>query len=60
MGKKKQSKRLTNQHKDAQGVVGIFGDGAKLHDTVVGEISQIVLNRLTVEYPQFFFDIDQA
>lgn len=38
MAKKNQSKRLTNQHKKSQGVVGIFGNEAKLHDLTVGEI----------------------
>lgn len=32
MAKKNQSERLTNQHKESQGVVGIFGDEAKLQD----------------------------
>jgi len=30
MAKKNQSERLTNQHKESQGVVGIFGAEAKL------------------------------
>jgi|TARA_Y100000310_G_C20613924_1_gene779551 type II restriction enzyme len=34
MAKKNQSKRLTTQHKKSQGVVGIFGDGARSHDTI--------------------------
>jgi len=55
MAKKKQSKRLTNQHKKAQGVVGIFGGEAKSHDTAVGEISQLVIKHLAEEYPQLFF-----
>lgn len=55
MAKKDQSKRLTNQHKKAQGVVGIFGDEVKLHDTTVGEISQFVIVHLTDEYPQLSF-----
>lgn len=38
MAKKNQSTRLTDQHKDSQGVVGIFGDDAKSHDIAVGEI----------------------
>ena len=29
MAKKNQSKRLTSQHKESQGVVGIFGENAK-------------------------------
>ncbi|MFV0346065.1 MAG: hypothetical protein ACK5IQ_07445 [Bacteroidales bacterium] len=32
MSKKNQSNRLTSQHKESQGVVGIFGDEAKNKD----------------------------
>ena len=55
MSKKNQSKRLTNQHKKSQGVVGIFGDEAKLHDITVGKISQLVIKQLEKEYPQLSF-----
>lgn len=55
MAKKNQSKRLTNQHKKAKGVVGIFGNEAKSHDTTVGEISQLVIKHLTHEYPKLSF-----
>ena len=55
MSKKNQSKRLTNQHKKSQGVVGIFGDEAKLHDITVGKISQFVIKQLEKEYPQLSF-----
>lgn len=55
MAKKNQSKRLTNQHKESQGVVGIFGDKAKLHDITVGKISNLVIEQLTKEYPQLSF-----
>ena len=55
MAKKNQSKRLTNQHKKSQGVVGIFGDEAKLHDITVGEISNLVIEQLEKEYPQLSF-----
>lgn len=55
MAKKNQSKRLTNQHKKSQGVVGIFGDEAKLHDLNVGKISKLVIEQLEKEYPQLFF-----
>lgn len=55
MAKKNQSKRLTNQHKKAQGVAGIFGDEAKSHDTTVGKISQLVIKHLADEYPQLSF-----
>ena len=55
MAKKNQSERLTNQHKLSQGVVGIFGEEAKLHDTTVGKISLLVIKQLEVEYPQLSF-----
>lgn len=42
MTKKNQSRRLTDQHKESKGVVGIFGEEAKLHDITVGEISHFV------------------
>lgn len=55
MAKKNQSKRLTNQHKESQGVVGIFGNTAKLHDLTVGSISRLVIEQLETEYPQLSF-----
>ncbi len=55
MAKKNQSKRLTNQHKESKGVVGIFGDEAKLHDITVGEISHFVIKQLEKEFPQLSF-----
>ncbi len=55
MSKKNQSKRLTNQHKNSQGVVGIFGEKAKSHDITVAEISNIVTQHLKIEYPQLSF-----
>ncbi len=55
MSKKNQSNRLTSQHKQSQGVVGIFGDDAKSHDLTVGKISKIVMEQLKSEYPQLSF-----
>ena len=55
MSKKNQSNRLTSQHKQSQGVVGIFGDDAKSHDLTVGKISKIVMKRLESEYPKLSF-----
>ena len=55
MAKKNQSKRLTNQHKKSQGVVGIFGDEAKYHDMTVGKISHLVINQLKKEFPKLSF-----
>lgn len=55
MAKKNQSKRLTTQHKKSKGVVGIFGEIAKLHDLNVGKISKLVIEQLEKEYPQLSF-----
>lgn len=55
MAKKNQSKRLTNQHKESKGVVGIFGDEAKLHDITVGEISHFIIKQLEKEFPKLSF-----
>jgi len=55
MSKKNQSKRLTRQHKKSQGVVGIFGDEAKLHDMTVGKISHLVIEQLEKDFPQLSF-----
>ena len=52
---KNQSKRLTGQHKSSQGVLGIFGDEAKLHDMAVSELSQYVVKRLEEKYPKLLF-----
>lgn len=55
MAKKNQSSRLTNQHKESHGVVGIFGDEARSHDTTVGVISQLAIKYLQNKYPQLTF-----
>ena len=55
MSKKNQSNRLTTQQKESKGVVGIFGEEAKLHDLTVGEISHRVVKELQKEYPQLEF-----
>jgi len=55
MTKKNQSNRLTSQHKDSQGVIGIFGLNAKSHDVTVGRISHSVIEQLEIEYPQLSF-----
>ena len=55
MSKKNQSNRLTNQQKESKGVVGIFGEEAKLHDMTVGKISHLVIKQLKEEYPQLYF-----
>ncbi len=55
MAKKNQSKRLTEQHKESKGVVGIFGEEAKLHDMTVGKISHFVIKQLEKDFPQLSF-----
>ncbi len=55
MSTKNQSKRLTNQHKESQGVVGIFGDEAKSHDVSVGNISHSIIEQLKKEFPKLTF-----
>lgn len=55
MAKKNQSGRLTNQHKESQGVVGIFGEEAKLHDTAVWKVALLVMGILRKKYTQLEF-----
>lgn len=55
MSKKNQSTRLTVQHKQSQGVVGIFGEEAKQHDMEVGSISHLTIKCLEKEYPNLTF-----
>jgi type II restriction enzyme len=52
---KKQSKRLTEQHKKSEGVTGIFGEDAKVHDFAVQNLSALVIENLKVEFPFLFF-----
>lgn len=59
-----QSKRLTIRHKETQGVVGIFGDEAKVHDAEVGVVSLRAFEVLQEKYPALTFryrkQIDKA
>lgn len=55
MAKKNQSNRLTTQHKESKGVVGIFGKEAKLHDIAISEISHKVKAHLEKEFPKLRF-----
>lgn len=55
MSKKNQTSRLTIQHKLSKGVVGIFGEKAKIHDLSVGDISKIVLEELRSTYTELEF-----
>ena len=52
---KKQSKRLTNQHKKSQGVVGIFSDGAKIHESCVGKATTHLFKKIQEEYSHLTF-----
>lgn len=60
MGKKNQSKRLTTQHKESQGVIGIFGEEAQLHDLEVSNISHLAIDVLKKEFPQLSFRYRQS
>lgn len=55
MSKQKQTKRLTAQHKVSHGVIGIFGELAKAHDSNVGEVSKLVKAALEAKYPTLKF-----
>lgn len=55
MSKKNQSNRLTLQQKENLGAVGIFGDEAKLHDVLVGDVSKKVIDELEKEFPNLVF-----
>lgn len=55
MAKKNQSNRLTTQHKKSGGVIGIFGEEAKLHDVAIGEISLQVKEQLQKDFPKLTF-----
>lgn len=55
MARKNQSNRLTEQQKDSHGAIGIFGEEAKKHDDLVGNISKKAKTELEKEYPQLTF-----
>ena len=55
MARKNQSKRLTEQHKETKGVVGIFDNEAKEHDTIVGILSHLAMEQLEKSFPQLLF-----
>lgn len=55
MAKKNQSKRLTEQHKESHGEVGIFGAEAKEHDSLVCSVSKEIVMKLKLVYPQLSF-----
>lgn len=53
--KKNQSGRLTEQHKESQGVIGIFGNEAQMHDKAVSNNSHAVIQTLKKEFPTLEF-----
>lgn len=53
--KKNQTTRLTAQHKESQGVIGIFGEEAQAHDSEVNRNSIVVKEMLEKEYPNLSF-----
>lgn len=55
MALKNQSNRLTEQQKEGHGVLSIFGEEAKTHDVLVGDISKRVITELKKEYPSLSF-----
>ena len=55
MAGKHQSERLSQQHKESHGEVGIYGAEAKEHDFKVRSVSQDVMEGLKKEYPQLVF-----
>ena len=60
MTKKNQSARLTTQHRESQGVVGIFGVEAKIHDKTTKDIAHLVISALEKSYPNLTFRYRQS
>lgn len=55
MAGKSQTNRLTTQHLANHGVEGIFGEIAKNHDLSVGEIANLAVTKLGVDFPALKF-----
>ena len=55
MARKNQSDRLTNQQKENLGVIGIFGEEAKEHDMLTGEVQKKALVELQKQFPNLTF-----
>lgn len=55
MAKKNQSNRLTTQQKENLGAIGIFGEEAKTHDILVGDVSKKAIEELEKEFPKLTF-----
>lgn len=60
MAKNNQSSRLTQQHNESHGVVGIFGEEAKIHDITVGMISHKIIEFLSGKYQSLQFRYRQS
>lgn len=60
MAKKNQSERLTTQHRESQGVIGIFGLEAQKHDKTTGDISHLIKSALEQKYPNLTFRYRQS
>jgi type II restriction enzyme len=55
MSQKNQSDRLTTQQKENLGVIGIFGEEAKSHDSLTGRVQKMALAELKKQYPKLSF-----
>ena len=55
MSQKNQSNRLTTQQKENLGVIGIFGEEAKTHDSLTGRVQKKALVQLQALYPNLKF-----
>ena len=55
MARKNQSSRLTEQHKESHGEIGIFGSTAKEHDSLVCSVAKEIIKKLKTTYPQLSF-----
>lgn len=55
MSQKNQSNRLTTQQKGNLGVIGIFGEEAKTHDSLTGRVQKNALAELRRLYPTLNF-----
>jgi type II restriction enzyme len=55
MANSNQSVRLTAQHVLSRGVTGIFGEIARNHDLNVAEVSQLLVKKLSNDYPTLQF-----
>lgn len=52
---KKQTSRLSKQHKASEGSKGIFGKSAQEHDVSVNEVSALAIDSLKRTFPKFEF-----